>query len=110
MQRHVRRLAPLVRVVLLKKLFDIRDDRKEDATAMKQPVAAQGWEDGGLGLSVGRERVGQLSLSLGALYSKGLVGILTLGARLSKGRVEMCQCRASTEALRPYKGREEEDR
>lgn len=48
---------------LLRDPFGIRDTREEGDTLTKQPVAAQAWGDGGLGLScdVGAERVGQLS-------------------------------------------------
>ena len=60
--------------------------------------------------SVEMERVGWLSVYLGALCFKRFVDILTLEARLSKERLEMCQCRESTKALRPCKGKGEEDR
>jgi hypothetical protein len=39
----------LVSLELVKDLFDIRDNRKEGDAVMKQPVAAQGWDDGAYG-------------------------------------------------------------
>lgn len=59
----------LVSLGLVRDLFDIRDNRKDSDAVMKQPVTAEAWDDGGLGLScsVGMERVGWLSVYLGAL-------------------------------------------